>query len=81
MNKLSREKRARVIAALVEGCSINSTVRMTGVTKPTILKMLAQLGPACADYQDRKLRNLKCCRIQCSASGSLSLGSSVGCWL
>ena len=65
MNKLSREKRAKVIAALVEGCSINSTVRMTGVTKPTILKMLAALGTACADYQDRTLRNLKCRRIQC----------------
>ena len=65
MNTLSREKRAKVIAALVEGCSINSTARMTGVTKPTILKLLAALGSACADYQDRTLRNLKCKRIQC----------------
>ena len=65
MNTLSREKRAKVIAALVEGCSISSTARMTGVTKVTILKLLAALGPACADYQDRTLRNLKCRRIQC----------------
>jgi IS1 family transposase len=65
MNKLTREKQAQVIAALVEGNSINSTVRMTGVHKTTILKLLARLGTACADYQDRTLRNLKCKRIQC----------------
>jgi len=64
MNKLNRTEQAQIIAALVEGNSINSTVRMTGVSKVTILKLLAALGPACADYQDRALRNLKCKRIQ-----------------
>jgi IS1 family transposase len=65
MNKLSREKQVQVIAALVEGNSVNSTVRMTGVHKTTILKLLAELGSRCADYQDRTLRNLKCKRVQC----------------
>jgi IS1 family transposase len=65
MNRLSREKQSQVIAALAEGCSINSTVRMTGISKVTILKLLRDLGTACADYQDRALRNLKCKRIQC----------------
>ena len=65
MNKLTREKQVQVIAALVEGNSVNSTVRMTGVHKTTILKMLAELGSRCADYQDRTMRNLKCKRIQC----------------
>jgi IS1 family transposase len=65
MNKLNRTRQARVIAALVEGNSINATVRMTGVAKHTILKLLADLGPACAEYQDRVLRNLTCKRIQC----------------
>jgi IS1 family transposase len=65
MNRLSRTKQTEVIAALTEGCSINSTVRMTGVSKVTILKLLRDLGTACADYQDRALRNLKCKRIQC----------------
>jgi IS1 family transposase len=65
MNKLSREKQVQVIAALVEGNSISSTVRMTGVHKTTILKLLAALGSACADYQDRTLRNLDCRRLQC----------------
>src|SRR5438046_10738748 len=65
MNRLSREKQAQLVAALVEGSSINSIVRMTGVSKVTILKLLAEVGPKCADYQDRTLRNLKCKRIQC----------------
>jgi IS1 family transposase len=37
---------------------------MTGVTKVTILKLLAALGPVCADFQDSVIRNLKCKRIQ-----------------
>lgn len=65
MNKLSYEKRVQVINALVEGCSINATSRMTGVAKNTILKLLVDVGMACADYQDRVLRNLNCKRIQC----------------
>ena len=65
MNRLNRTRQAQVIAALVEGNSINATVRMTGVAKHTILKLLADLGPACADYQDRTFRNLGCKRIQC----------------
>jgi IS1 family transposase len=65
MNKLNRTRQAQVIAALVEGTSINATSRMTGVAKHTILKLLADLGTACADYQDKALRNLTCKRIQC----------------
>lgn len=54
-----------MIAALVEETSVNATVRMTGVSKVTIPRLLAELGPKCADYQDRTLRGLKCKRIQC----------------
>ncbi len=65
MNKLSTEKRVAVVAALVEGCSIRSTARMTNVSKPTILKLLADLGTACAEYHDRTMRNLRSRRIEC----------------
>ena len=30
MNKLDRKRQAQVVAALVEGASVNSVVRMTG---------------------------------------------------
>jgi IS1 family transposase len=65
MNKLSTEKRTAVVRCLVEGNSIRSTVRLTGVAKNTITKLLVELGVACAEYQDRTLRNLPCERIQC----------------
>ena len=38
---------------------------MTGVAKNTVVKLLVDLGAACSDYQDRRLRNLTCRRIQC----------------
>ena len=65
MNKLATAERVRVVAALVEGNSIRATVRMTGVAKNTIVKLLVDLGAACAAYSDRTLRNLPCKRIQC----------------
>jgi IS1 family transposase len=65
MNTLSTEKRCQVVAALVEGNSIRATVRMTGVAKGTVLKLLVDLGKACEEYQRRTLVNLKSKRIQC----------------
>ncbi len=65
MNKLSNAKRTAVVAALVEGNSIRATVRMTGVAKNTVVKLLVDLGAACAKYQDETLRNLPCRRLQC----------------
>lgn len=65
MNKLTTDKRTRVIAALVEGASINSIVRMTGVSKVTILRLLEQIGCACAEYHNRMVRNIKVRRVQC----------------
>src|SRR6266568_3853893 len=65
MNKLNTAKRAQVISALVEGCSIRSTVRMTGVSKNTIVKLLADLGEACLDFHNETVRNLKSKRVQC----------------
>ena len=64
MNRLSSEKRAQVIASLVEGNSIRATVRMTGVAKNTVTKLLVDLGTACSVHQDVELRNLMCERVQ-----------------
>lgn len=64
MNKLGTEKRCAVVSALVEGCSIRSTVRMTGVSKNTVTKLLVDLGTVCSDYQDEVLRGLPCQRLQ-----------------
>lgn len=65
MNRLNRQKQIQVITALVEGNSIRAACRMTGVAKGTVLKLLADVGRTCKEYQDKTLRNLPCKRIQC----------------
>lgn len=65
MNRITTEKRVQVISALVEGNSLRSIVRMTGVAMNTILKLLADVGKACAEYQSKTFRNLTCKRLQC----------------
>jgi len=64
MNVLTREKRVRVIAALVEGNSIRATVRMTGVAKNTVVKLLRDIGQACERYHDEVMVDLPCKRLQ-----------------
>jgi IS1 family transposase len=65
MNRLSTAKKVAVISALVEGCSVRSTSRMTGVAKGTILRLLAEVGSACAKFQDETIRSLSTKRVQC----------------
>lgn len=64
MNRLSAERRTRILAALCEGASISATARQTGASKVTVLKLLAEIGPVCLDYQRRTLVNLPCKKIQ-----------------
>ncbi len=65
MNRLSAERRTQIIAALCEGASVNATARQTGASKVTILKLLAEIGPVCLDYQREKLVSLPCRLLQC----------------
>lgn len=58
-------KRVAVVSALVEGNSLRSTCRMTGVAMNTVLKLLAELGEACATYHEEHVRNVTAKRIQC----------------
>jgi len=65
MNSLKNEERIRVVAALVEGNSIRSTSRMTGVARNTVTKLLVDLGQACMKYHDQHVRNVRVRRLQC----------------
>lgn len=65
MKRLTMEQKTRVVAALVEGNSIRSTVRMTGIAKNTVIKLVLDLADACAAYHDSNVRNLKVRRLQC----------------
>ena len=65
MNRLNTAKRTQVIAALIEGNSINATCRMLGVGKHTVLRLLEDAGCACAAYHEANVRNLRVNRAQC----------------
>jgi IS1 family transposase len=65
MNRLSTSQRSAILRALIEGASVRSTCRITGAAKGTVLKLLTEVGEACADYQNRHLVQLQCKRVQC----------------
>jgi IS1 family transposase len=65
MYRLDPEKRIAAVKALVEGNSIRSVCRMTGIARNTITSLLVDLGAACAEFQNQALQNLRCRRIQC----------------
>lgn len=65
MNKLSKERQAQIIEALVEGNSLRATARMCHADVHTVMSLLVDVGRACGEYQDRVLRNLTSKRIQC----------------
>lgn len=63
-----------MLSCLVDGASIRTTSRITGVAKGTILRLLASAGTVCAAYQDQVLRNLACRRVQADEIWSFVLG-------
>jgi len=65
MNRLTSDKRVRIINALVEGNSLRATARLCDVAFNTVLKLLPEIGRACENYQRRALVNLNCRRLQC----------------
>ena len=83
MQKLSVQKRATILHALVEGMSIRGTSRMSGASTTTILKLLADVGAACNAYQDETLRGLRSEVVELDEIHSYiaKKGDDVWCWI
>ena len=64
MNRLTTQERACILTVLSEGMGINAACRVTGASKNTVLKLLADVGQACALYQDQAMRNLTVKQLQ-----------------
>jgi len=64
MNRLSVERQVLVLNALVEGNSIRSIERMTGVHRDTIMRLMLRTGDACWCIMDQTMRDLPCKTIQ-----------------
>jgi IS1 family transposase len=65
MNVLPLDKKLAVIAALVEGNSLRSISRMTGVDRNTINSLLLRTGERCERIMDSQMQNLNCRFVQC----------------
>ena len=65
MNKLDIKFRVTIFNMLVEGSSMRSISRITGVSINTVTKLLEDAGKACAAYHDVTVRNVKAQQVQC----------------
>ena len=65
MNRMPFAKRAQILGFLVEGMSLRAASRLADCSINTVTKLLVDVGTACAEYQDKALRNLPCKRVQC----------------
>ena len=64
MNRLKKEKELAVVSALVEGVSIRSIERMTGVHRDKILRYLNRVGENCSRLLDQHMRDFHSRLIQ-----------------
>ncbi len=64
MYTLNTPKKVAVISALLEGNSIRSIERMTGIHRDTIMRLLVSAGNHCATLLDATMRDLRCRYIQ-----------------
>lgn len=59
MNTLPRNTQVQIIAALVEGNSIRSVERMTGVHRDSIMRLSNRVGEGCRRLHDARMRDLQ----------------------
>jgi len=64
MYTLATEKKLAVIASLLEGNSVRSTERMTGVHRDTICRLLVETGDNCAGLLGSHIRNVRAKYVQ-----------------
>lgn len=61
---LAEEKALSVLHHLVEGCSVRTTERITGVHRDTILNLLITIGEKCERLLEAKIQNVSVKHVQ-----------------
>lgn len=64
MNVLSREKQVAVVSGLIEGGSIRSVERLTGIHRDTIMRVLRRVGQNCEHIMAEQIRGLRVRRVE-----------------
>lgn len=62
--RISKDKRALVLAALCEGTPINAVSRIIGVAKETVFRVIEETGEALANYMHENFRELPVKRLE-----------------
>ena len=62
--RIPLQQAVQAIKCLVEGCSIRSTSRLTGLEKKTVLRLLVLVGKKAERILDSKVRDVDCQLIQ-----------------
>ena len=65
MNVLSREEQVQVLHMLVEGSSLRSVTRLTGIHRTTIMKLMLRAGEALKAFLNAKMVNLELTHLEC----------------
>ena len=78
MNKLSVQKRASVLNLLVEGTSMRTIKRSTGVSISTVTKLLLDAGEACATFHNETVRGVRSRFIECDEIWSFAYARAGG---
>ncbi len=63
-NVLPRDRQIEVLRLLVEGNSLRSTSRITGVHRTTIQNLLVRFGSQCSEFMDKEFNNLSLTHVE-----------------
>ncbi len=74
MNRLSEDKRVKIIQLLVEGNSLRSCARITDTSITTVSKLLVDVDKACLKFHSNTVVQIRADRVQCD-----EIWSFVGC--
>jgi len=64
MATLTIDQQTSVISALVEGCSIRSTERMTGIHRDSIMRLTQRVAKGAERLLDESIRGIRCERLE-----------------
>jgi transposase-like protein/IS1 family transposase len=62
---LADEKALSVLSHLIEGCSIRTTERLTGVHRDTIMRLVFMAGTKCEAYMSKRIQGLRVQDVEC----------------
>lgn len=64
-NILAADKQRTALQMLVEGMSLRSVTRLTGIHRTTVMNLMVRFGDGCRQFLDEEMRGLSLQHLQC----------------